>query len=107
MDKNEAEAVKIYTRLAEAGSVPAMIQLGRCLDAGRGAEKNADAARDWWRKAVAAGSEEAAKLLAPESKPAEQPAPQPAEQPAPQPAEQPAPQPAEQPAPQPAEQPQQ
>ena len=53
--KDEAEAVKLYRKAAEAGSVDAMHNLGHMLDAGRGGSKDESAAVTLYRKAAELG----------------------------------------------------
>jgi TPR repeat protein len=54
--KEHEQAVKWYTKGAEAGLPQAMFRLARCLDSGEGvAAPDSPAAADWYRRAADAG----------------------------------------------------
>jgi hypothetical protein len=61
--KDEAEAVKWYTRAAESGHGPSQYDLGFMLLLGEGTEKDVAGGLRWMRKAAANGSTDAARLL--------------------------------------------
>ena len=63
--KDCAAAVEIYRKYAETGNPSAMFHLGNCLESGAGIKADPEAARDWWRKAAAAGHMQATEKLAP------------------------------------------
>ena len=58
------EAVKWYTRAAEAGHTIAQNNVGWCYANGEGVVRDFAAARTWWRRAAAAGDADAANGLA-------------------------------------------
>lgn len=58
-----AEAVKLYRRAADMGSVPAMLNMGRMSRSGDGAPLDRTAALRWFRKAAEEGDKEAAALV--------------------------------------------
>jgi len=63
--KEYEQAVKWYTKGAEAGLPAAMFNLGVCLDEGEGvAAPDYPAAADWYRRAADAGIGEAANNVA-------------------------------------------
>ena len=51
--KNEAMAVRWYTKAAEAGEVPSMLRLAELLDRGQGIKRDEDAATRWYDRAAA------------------------------------------------------
>ena len=58
------EAVKWYTRAAEAGTADAHFGLCLCLDKVKGAARGLSAAREWFSRAAAAGKARAAAEIA-------------------------------------------
>ena len=58
------EAVKWYTRAAEAGHVSAQYNLGACYADGDGVARDLAAARKWFARASAAGDADATAMLA-------------------------------------------
>lgn len=63
-EKDEAEAVKWYTRAAEAGHSASQYDLGFMLLLGEGTEKDVQKGLWWLEQAVANGASYAASLLA-------------------------------------------
>ena len=57
------DACRLYREAADAGYVPAMLRIADCHLQGRGVSRSELDAVNWWRKAAAAGSSEAAELL--------------------------------------------
>jgi len=58
------EAVKWFTRAAEAGHASAQINLGSCYANGSGVARDLAAARTWFSRAASAGLPRAAAALA-------------------------------------------
>lgn len=52
-----SSALRLWTELAERGSVWSMIEVGRCHQFGRGVVRDPDEAEAWFRRAFAGGSQ--------------------------------------------------
>jgi TPR repeat protein len=61
---SDEQALRLLERAADAGHVPSMIELGVCHTTGRWVMQDRVKGLDWWNKAAAAGSAEAAVRVA-------------------------------------------
>jgi hypothetical protein len=52
-----SSALRLWTELAELGSVWSMVEVGRCHQFGRGVVRDPDGAEAWFRRAFAGGSQ--------------------------------------------------
>lgn len=62
-EKQDEKATELFKQAAEAGCVPAMVELAEALHDGIGTEKDADKAKEWAKKAADAGNAWAKELL--------------------------------------------
>lgn len=62
-EKQDEKATELFKKAAEAGCVPAMVELAEALHDGIGTEKDADKAKEWAKKAADAGNAWAKELL--------------------------------------------